>query len=196
MIARRFAWVLLFTVLASSPAAQAATKTFTIVQGVASYTDRDIFDAWTGKTSDIKGTLSYDDQSGELLKGEVQVGLATIDSGNGVRDARMRAEFLQTDKFPTASFSVERLEGFPKFSEWRLWGLKQTGRIVGQLTIRGITRPVSFDAVAVFLGNELQITAKSQIKMSDYGISPPSIVFVTVEDGIGLQVQAVAKPSP
>lgn len=173
----------------------AAPRTLTFVQGTASYSNRDIFNAWIGKTDKIGGTVVFDDQSGELLKGEVQVDLASIDSGNGVRDARMRSELLQTDQFPMATYTIERIEGFPKFSEWKLWGLKQTGHLYGQLTIHGVTRPVTLDATAVYLGNELRVTAKGQVKMSDYKVTPPSFLLVTVEDTVGLQVQAVAKPA-
>lgn len=83
--------------------AQAAPKTLKFEQGTATYTNRDAFASWEGNTSDIGGTLILDDQTGALVKGEIQIGLAAIDSGNGARDARMRGEFLQTEKYPKAT---------------------------------------------------------------------------------------------
>ncbi|WP_164928835.1 YceI family protein [Gloeobacter violaceus] len=174
--------------------AQAAPKTLKFDQGTATYTNRDAFASWEGNTSDIGGTLILDDQTGELVKGEIQIGLAAIDSGNGARDARMRGEFLQTEKYPKATFVVTKLEGFPSVAEWKKWGLKQTGKIHGDLTIKEVTRPVVFEAEAVYLGTELKVSGKGQTKMTDFGISPPSLLFVTVDDAIGLKFQAVARP--
>lgn len=183
-------------VLGLSIAAYAEPKTLKFERSTAFYTGRDALAAWKGTTKDVNGSVAYDSQTGEFLKGEVQIGLASIDSGNGVRDARMRNEFLQTDKFPTATFVVKKIENFPKFSEWKQWGNRQKGKMVGDLTIRNITKPVTFDAEAIYTGKELKITGTSKVKMTDYGITPPSILLVTVEDTLGLEFDALAKPIP
>ncbi len=171
----------------------AQPRSMKIEKSTATYSSHDALYSWTGTTSGVSGTLSFDDQTGEILKAEVDVDLATIDSGNGLRDGRMRNEFLQTDKFPKATLTIDKLEGYPKFSEWKKWGTKQTGKIYGQLTIRNITRPVIWDAEAIYLGKELRVNAKGQIKMTDFGITPPSLAFVTVDDSVGLQATILAK---
>jgi polyisoprenoid-binding protein YceI len=182
-----FGWIL------AASGAVAQPRMLKIEKSTATYSSRDSLYSWTGTTSGVTGTLSFDDQTGELLKGEVEVDLASIDSGNGVRDGRMRNEFLQTDKFPKATLTIDKLEGYPKFSEWKKWGTKQTGKIYGQLTIHNVTRPVVWEAEAIYLGTELKVNAKGQIKMTDFGITPPSLAFITVEDNVGLQATIVAK---
>jgi polyisoprenoid-binding protein YceI len=186
----------LLLVLTLSTTAHAEPKTLKFEQSTAAYNSRDSLSSWTGTTKDVNGTVTYDSQTGEFLKGEVQVGLASIDSKNGVRDARMRNEFLQTDKFPTALFVVKKVENFPKFSEWKQWGNRQKGKMIGDLTIRNITKPVTFDAEAIYTGKELKITGTSKVKMTDYGITPPTLLLVTVEDTLGLEFDALAKPMP
>lgn len=173
--------------------ALAQPRLMKIEKSTATYSSRDALYSWTGTTSGVSGTLNFDDQTGEILKAEVEVDLATIDSGNSLRDGRMRNEFLQTDKFPKATLTIDKLEGYPKFSEWKKWGTKQTGKIYGQLTIRNITRPVIWDAEAIFLGKELKVKAKGQIKMTDFGITPPSLAFITVDDNVGLQATILAE---
>jgi polyisoprenoid-binding protein YceI len=182
-----FGWILTTSGVVAQP------RTLKIEKSTATYSSRDALYSWTGTTSGVSGTLSFDDQTGELLKAEVEVDLASIDSGNGVRDGRMRNEFLQTEKFPKATLIIDTLEGYPKFSEWKKWGTKQSGKIYGQLTIRNITRPVVWEAEAIYLGKELKVSAKGQIKMTDFGITPPSLAFITVEDNVGLQATIVAK---
>jgi polyisoprenoid-binding protein YceI len=186
----------LLLVLTCSTAALAEPKTLKFDQSTAAYKGKDALSAWTGTTKDVNGTVEYDSQTGEFIKGEVQVGLASIDSGNGVRDARMRNEFLQTDKFPTALFVVKKIENFPKFSAWKQWGNRQKGKIIGDLTIKNITKPVTFEAEAIYTGKELKVTGTSKVKMTDYGITPPSLFLVTVEDSVGLEFDALAKPMP
>ncbi|MGA7954182.1 MAG: YceI family protein [Gloeobacterales cyanobacterium] len=188
--------LVLLLVLGLSVAAHAEPKTLKFEQSTAAYKSRDSLSAWTGTTKDVNGSVTYDSQTGEFLKGEVQIGLASIDSGNGVRDARMRNEFLQTDKFPTALLVVKKIENFPKFSDWKQWGNRQKGKLIGDLTIKNITKPVTFDAEAIYTGKELKITGTSKVKMTDYGITPPSIFLVTVEDTLGLEFDALAKPMP
>jgi polyisoprenoid-binding protein YceI len=186
----------LLLALSLNSAAHAEPKTLQFEQSTAAYKGRDSLGSWTGTTKEVMGTLAYDSQTGELLKGEVQVGLASINSGNGVRDARMRNEFLQTDKFPTALFVVKKVEDFPKFSDWKQWGNRQKGRIIGDLTIKNVTKPVTFEAETVYTGKELKVTGTSKVKMTDFGITPPSIFLVTVEDTVGLEFSALAKPMP
>ena len=188
--------LVLLLVLGFSVAAHAEPKTLKFEQSTAAYKGRDALSAWTGTTKDVNGSVNYDSQTGEFIKGEVQIGLASIDSGNGVRDGRMRNEFLQTDKFPTALFVVKKIENFPKFSEWKQWGNRQKGKILGDLTIKNITKPVTFDAEAVYTGKELKIRGMGKVKMTDYGITPPSLLLVTVEDSVGLEFDALAKPMP
>ncbi|MBC7879972.1 MAG: YceI family protein [Anaerolineae bacterium] len=186
-------WLACFGCFLATSGALAQPRLMKIEKSTASYSSRDALYNWTGTTSGVSGTLSFDDQTGEILKAEVEVDLATLDSGNGLRDGRMRNEFLQTDKFPKATLTIDKLEGYPKFSEWKKWGTKQTGKIYGQLTIRNITRPVIWDAEAIYLGKELKVNAKGQIKMTDFGITPPSLAFVTVEDNVGLQATILAR---
>lgn len=170
----------------------ALPQTLTFREATASYRSRDVLSAWVGKTNQVTGMLVYDNKTGVVLEGNVQVQLSTIDSGNSLRDTRMRNEFLQTEQYPTATFKIKSVEGFAKFTEWKKWGLKERGKIIGELTVRAITRPVVFEGEAVYTGRELQLKGTGVIKMSDFGITPPSLLLVTVEDNVTLDITAVA----
>jgi len=169
----------------------AAPQTLTFQEATASYQSRDVLSSWVGKTKQVTGTLVYDDKTGVVIEGKVQVQIATLDSGNGLRDTRMRNEFLQTEQYPNAVFTLTAIEGFSKFTDWRKWGLKERGKITGELTLRNITRPVTFEGEAVYTGRELQLKGTGIIKMTDFGITPPSLLLVTVEDNVTLEIQAI-----
>lgn len=176
---------------------RAEPQTLSFQTATVSYRSRDILNSWTGKTKQITGSLVYDDKIGTVLEGKVQVGLASLDSGDGLRDSRMRNEFLQTEQYPHATFILKSVEGFSKFTQWKQWGTKQKGKLIGELTIRNLTRPVTFEGEAVYTGRELQLKGMGTIKMTDFGITPPSLLLVTVEDTVILEINAVATgPSP
>ena len=61
-----------------------------------------------GRTSDINGsiTIESDGTTTSLTAGTLTVDTTTITSDEGRRDNRMRSEGLQTDRFPTASFTI------------------------------------------------------------------------------------------
>jgi polyisoprenoid-binding protein YceI len=66
----------------------------------------------------------------------VSLDAASIDTGQEARDQHLRsADFLQTEEHPTIDFVSSRIE--PAGDDYR---------IHGDLTIRGVTRPVILDA--------------------------------------------------
>jgi polyisoprenoid-binding protein YceI len=62
--------------------------------------------------------------------------MASVDSGNEARDEHLRsADLFDVERHPTATFSG-------RAAGWQ--GTR--GRLEGELTLRGVTRPVTLDA--------------------------------------------------
>src|SRR5262249_13050856 len=81
------------------------------------------------------GELSLDE--GDMTRSSVSVSIepGSVDTGNPPRDADLRSpNFFDAEKFPTAVFRSKRIE--------RAAG--DSYRVVGDLTIRGVTREVVF----------------------------------------------------
>src|SRR5258708_1795564 len=90
-----------------------------------------------GRFSKFGGQLEFDPDNPEAAKVQVTIEPASVDTADSQRDGHLRsADFFDVEKFPTASFKSTRVED--------LGGDKY--RIGGDLTIRGVTKPVSFDA--------------------------------------------------
>jgi len=80
--------------------------------------------------------LDFDPDNHEASSVRVSLDAASIDTAQEARDQHLRSEdFLKVDEFPTIDFVSTRIE--------RNGG---SGRIHGDLTIRGTTRPVVLDA--------------------------------------------------
>jgi len=91
----------------------------------------------TGRFDKFSGTFSYDPAKPEASKLKVEIDTASVSSNHGERDKHLRsADFLEVDKFPTATFEST--------------SVKPTGdgkaQITGKLTLHGVTKEVVLDA--------------------------------------------------
>jgi polyisoprenoid-binding protein YceI len=95
------------------------------------------------------------------------IDVATLTTGNAVRDEKILGEdVLDVATYPTIEFSSTALtESAPG-----------SYALAGELTIHGVTRPVTLDLVLhgvitdTWGKNRLGLTATAEIKRSDYGV--------------------------
>jgi len=185
----------------AAPAAGAAGgRTFQIVpeQTEASYEVQEQFlsrqlpNKAVGKTNAVTGEFQFstDGQpSGKVTK--ITVDLRTLASDKGMRDRRIHTEWLESDKYPFAEFTSTETQGVPaSYTE----GQEISFKLVGDLTIREVTHPVTFDVIGTLAGDTVTGTATTQILMKDFGFDPPSVAgMLTVEDGVTIKVSFTAK---
>src|SRR5437867_2708059 len=110
--------------------------------------------------------LNYDPTKPDAASVTAHIQTASISTGNDRRDNDLRTNYLAADSFPEITFSSTRVE---RVAPDRL-------RIIGNLTIRGITHPVVLDAevggvLATPRGRRTAFSATTSIKRQDYGIS-------------------------
>lgn len=125
--------------------------------------------------------LSMED-SLSSLRGSIEVSLADFISDNKKRDAHMY-EAMENDKFPRAMFEIKEVVA------------KGGDNVIlkGSLSLHGVSKPMSFEGSVNEEGSKVRIKAKSTMKMSDFGINPPKMVFLTVRDQVDLNVDVVLK---
>jgi polyisoprenoid-binding protein YceI len=144
-----------------------------------------------GTSSGISGEiyLTRDGLSGNATSRFV-VDLNALRSDEGMRDNYIKQNTLQTSRFPNAEFVIERVEGFPSnYSE----NSEVQLTLHGNLTVKDVTRPVSWTVLARQSGNTLTATADTDIKFSQFNMTPPTVPIATVRDDIHLQVVLVAR---
>ena len=62
------------------------------------------------------------------------------------------------------------------------------------MTIRDVTKPVTFDVTGKLEGDTITGSATTQILMKDFGIDPPSVAgMLTVKDGVMIKLNFTAK---
>lgn len=140
-----------------------------------------------GATRDVNGAIVLD-PSGAVVAGQskITVDLTKLQSDSGQRDNFIKRSTLQTGRFPTAEFVPTRVEGLTQ-------PLPTTGEVrftlIGDLTVRGVTRPVTWDVTAQAGPREVSGTAATTVTFQDFGMTPPKVGPVLgVEDRLALEI--------
>lgn len=121
-----------------------------------------------GQFTDVKGTVVASESDPTSAKAEITIGTASITTGDGKRDTHLRSpDFFDVERFPAITFRSKRIE-------------QKSGdsfRVVGDLTIRDVTREVAVDVELTGRakdpwGNErAAFEASTRINRGDYGLT-------------------------
>ncbi|HEY9366621.1 MAG TPA: YceI family protein [Agromyces sp.] len=130
----------------------------------------------TGRTADVTGSFTVDGLS--LTAATIEVDVASIATDSGNRDEYFRSSALRTGEFPTATFVLTE----PITADVApVVGEAQTVEATGELTLAGVTRPVTVDLDAVWNGSDGQVAGSIPITFADFGVEAPNLGFVSVE---------------
>lgn len=130
-----------------------------------------------GRTNQIAGELVITQTAITTASFEVEV--ASIRSDDSRRDGQFRGRIMNTAEFPTARFELTapiELGALPTAGE------QITATAVGELTLRGETRPVTFEVTAQHSDTRIGVLGEISILFADYLIANPSISGIAVED--------------
>ncbi len=130
-----------------------------------------------GRGNDITGVLTIDGTTATAIDVEIQV--ATIESDDGRRDGQFRGRIMETDQFPTATFSLTSPIDFGEIPDE---GEQITVAATGDLTLHGVTREVTFELTAEATAGRIGVLGSIPVLFSDYDIANPSFGAVTTED--------------
>jgi polyisoprenoid-binding protein YceI len=119
-----------------------------------------------GRFTGLSGVIEVAERPGDSTA-EVTIDMTSVDSGNEARDEHLRsADFFDVANHPTATFSA-------RASGWQ--GTK--GVLAGELTLRGVTRPVTLQAEYLghaadpWGGHRAVFTAAGTIDREDWGLT-------------------------
>jgi polyisoprenoid-binding protein YceI len=121
----------------------------------------------TGKFNRFAATFAYDPDDPSASWVTATIDAASIDTDNERRDNHLRSpDFFAADSYPTLTFQSTGVE---EVEDGRL-------RVAGDLSIRGVTRPVVLDVVleGATVGGEgrpiVGWTAETAVNRKDYGL--------------------------
>jgi polyisoprenoid-binding protein YceI len=130
-----------------------------------------------GRTNDATGTLTIDGTSATAA--EFSVNMASMTSDSSRRDQQFRGRIMTVDQFPTSSFA---LTSPIEFGSVPTEGATITATATGDLTLRGVTRSVTFEVQAKLENGRIGVLGNIPILFSDYDIPDPSSQLAKVND--------------
>ena len=145
------------------------------------------------RTGDVTGQVTITSSGGtyQMTSAKVTVqlsNLASVDQVAGYnvtnRD-RIVQRSLNVSSFPTAVFESQNVT-LPAGAET---GQAVTVSVPGKLTIHGVTKDVTATLQLRVSGSTAQIAGSIATNMTDYGISPPSVGFTTVQPAVTVEFQ-------
>lgn len=143
-----------------------------------------------GRTSDVTGsiTLESDGTTTTLAAGSITVDTTTIASDEDRRDNRLRTEGLQTDTYPTATFTITQPVEIPARA---IDGTATDITLVGDLDLHGVTRSVSIPAQARLVDGTIQVAGSITFLLSDFEITAPNVggFIISIADEGALEFQ-------
>jgi polyisoprenoid-binding protein YceI len=137
-----------------------------------------------GRTGDVSGTVEIDGTT--VTAADIEVDMTTITTNESRRDGRVQSA-LETDQFPTATFSLtEPID----LGDGAAAGEAVSVTATGDLTIHGVTTSVQIPLEAQLVDDTVVIVGSTEVRFSDYGVEVPSApVVVSVSDVGTLELQ-------
>ncbi len=137
-----------------------------------------------GRTPEVSGTLEIDGTT--VRAATITADMSALTTDDSRRDGRTRGA-LETDQFPEATFvltspidlGAEATAGDPVAVE-----------APGDLTIHGVTKPVTFPLVAQLVDGTVVVTGSLDVVFADYGVELPSApIVLSIEDNGQIELQ-------
>ncbi len=146
----------------------------------------------TGRTQDVTGTFHIGSSGLTLDSAELTVDVASITTDSDSRDAYFREDALRVAEFPEATFTLSSpvaLESIPDA------GSTVKTSAAGELTIAGKTQQVTAEVQVRSDGTVAEIVGSIPITFEDFGVTAPSLGFVSVEPEGLVEFDLVAEPA-
>lgn len=147
--------------------ALAAPATYVAQNGNATFEHKVGLVMVRGEIAGVSAQAKLDSAQLTGTTGKVTVPLSDLKTGNGLRDSHAKSgAALATDKFPNATFQLQKLSG----------GRLKEGQTVattaqGQLTVKGVTKTIVAPVKATLRGDTVQVATQFKFNPHDYGVN-------------------------
>jgi polyisoprenoid-binding protein YceI len=161
----------------------------------ANFKIRHLISKVSGSFNDFSGSFSFDEKSPKAFQGEFTVKTASINTNNAKRDEHLRGDdFFGAEKNPLMTFKSKEMTPAGK----------NKYKMLGDLTMRGVTKPVTFNVEYTGSGKDpwgtekAGFSASTTINRKDWGMVwnktlDSGSVMLSDEVELDIQVEANAQ---
>ncbi len=193
----------LFLACVCAAAVQAAPRSYAIAsdgKNLAEFRIDDAIETIVGTTTKVTGSIVADPDNVGASSVDVRVELASLDSGIALRNRHMRERFLETGKYPYATFKSVSVSGPASIAPNKPTELSVTG----DYSMHGITKRITVPVRVVLIpeseitksqrgpGDWIHATATFSIRIADYEVHVPDTFLVNTSDPIPVKIDVYA----
>lgn len=151
--------------------------------GHAEFTSSVPLHSFTGESNHLTGMIDFRENLVDFY-----IDLNTLETGIGKRDRDMY-ETLNAKEHPFAEFTGTLETPFNPDSS-----AQQLARVSGEFSINGIAREVSIEGTLQARGERIILNAGWELRLENYDIKAPGILFYRVDEVQSIQIEASLKP--
>jgi polyisoprenoid-binding protein YceI len=145
-----------------------------------------------GETQQLTGRFTLQRRSPPLLSdASVAIKAASLETGNSERDADMRRDFLEVERFPTIEFRVDELLTPHAMAGEATWDLV----LQGKLMVHGVIRDIKVPTTVSLSGERVTARGRIHLDMRDYSIRVPRLFLVPMKSEVLVGFEVVARPA-
>lgn len=144
-----------------------------------------------GRFRSYRGQIDFNPEAPLETKASIEIDVASVDTSNADRDGHLRTgDFFHAEEHPTITFKTTKIE--PESDGFK---------VHGDLTMRGITKPIVLDAELSGVAKNgygktiLGLSASGTIKRQDFGVSFHQLLEtggLAVADKVKLEIDVQA----
>jgi len=143
-----------------------------------------------GTTNAIIGSVLLGDDNVPLRCSNFAVDMRTMETDEARRDNYLRQNVLESDTYPYATFLVDSVTGL---DGGLVDGETVKIQLHGDLTIHGVTKPVTWEAEVTLKDETITGTATTTFKIEDFDMEKPIVgPVVSIDDSVKLDVSITA----
>lgn len=126
----------------------------------------------------------------DVVSGEIAylMNVKDFEFSNKLMQTHFNEKYLESEKFPKSSF-----KGTIKGYNHSTGGTQQVNA-TGKLTIHGVTRDVNIPGTLEKNGDKLMMKAKFLVKLADYNITVPQVVWDKIAQQVEVTIDFVYRP--
>ena len=174
--------------LLAAPVALAQSRTYDVRpsdKSTAQFHAEDSYDAFDGSTNRVTGAIVADPAAPASSTVNLTVDLRSLDTGVGLRNKEMRERYLETGKFPEATFKSVSVTGPASVAA----NAPADINVTGDFTLHGVTKRMTIPVRVVLIPDgRVHVTSSFNVKMPEFGINVPRNILVTVNDEVPVRL--------
>jgi polyisoprenoid-binding protein YceI len=136
-------------------------------------------DTATGRTGDVTGSVTVAGK--QVTAAHFTVNMATLKSDKSLRDMVLKTNAIETNKYPTAEFTLADPVALPDIIPGKIY----TAKARGMLRLHGVSKVVNVTLQYQETKTGIVLLADMPIAMADYSIKAPSVAGVVAVENHG-----------